>query len=85
MNRAIRKRTAIFLGCVFLFGGRREATAQSPTFDERAAAIERKLEELTRDIRGLREAAGKTEAPTTKVAGASEADLAKIRDEGLNR
>jgi hypothetical protein len=68
-----------------LFGGWHNAIAQSPTFDERAAAIERKLEELTRDIRALREAAAKPAAPKEKVTRASDADLAKIRDEGLNR
>jgi hypothetical protein len=85
MNAATRKRaTTVFL-CLCLWSGWQEAIAQSPTFDERAAAIERKLEELTRDIRALRETTVKTEAPKPKVSGAGEADLAKIRDEGLNR
>jgi hypothetical protein len=60
--------------------------AQSPSFDERAAAIERKLEELQQDIRALRAAAKGDEQPaSSKRTKASDADLAKIRDEGLNR
>src|SRR4029079_4046531 len=61
------------------------ALAQAPSFDDRAAAIERKLEELQRDIRELRELARHDNAPKQRQAGASEADLARIRDEGLNR
>jgi hypothetical protein len=85
MQAAFQKRATILLLCASLSGGWQKAFAQSPTFDERAAAIERKLEELTRDIRALREAAAKPAAPKAKVARASDADLAKIRDEGLNR
>jgi carboxypeptidase Q len=84
MNVALRKRCTLWILWLAI-AGIGPAAAQPPTFDERAAAIERKLEELARDIRALRETAGKTNEPTTKVVGASDADLAKIRDEGLNR
>ena len=64
----------------------RPAIAQAPSFDERAAAIERKLEELQRDIRALRDAAkGDDQPANSKRTKANDVDLAKIRDEGLNR
>jgi hypothetical protein len=62
----------------------RFAVAQSPSFDERAAKIERMLEELQKEVRALRGGAT-TEAVKAKVTGASEADLARIREEGMNR
>jgi carboxypeptidase Q len=85
MNVASRKCYTLLLLFLLILAGVPPATAQSPSFDERAAAIERKLQELQNDIRQLREAAKRDDAPKPSRTGASEADLAKIRDEGLNR
>ncbi|MEX2141093.1 MAG: M20/M25/M40 family metallo-hydrolase [Pirellulales bacterium] len=85
MKIAPQKYCALLLLLLILRAGERHSPAQSPSFDERAAAIERKLQELQNDIRQLREAAKGDDAPKAKLTGASDADLAKIRDEGLNR
>ncbi|MEX2016115.1 MAG: M20/M25/M40 family metallo-hydrolase [Candidatus Hydrogenedentales bacterium] len=85
MNATSQKCSTLVLLLLSMFACSRLAPAQPPSFDERAAAIERKLEEIQRDIKALREAAKSDEAPQPSRAGASDAELAKIRDEGLNR
>ena len=71
---------AILLASLFAFN----TAAQSPTFDERASQIERKIEAIQKELQELRDAAKRPDS-APKKDGASEADLAKIRDEGLNR
>src|SRR5262245_17451906 len=71
---------AALLASLFTF----DSAAQSPTFDERAAQIEKKIEALQKELQELRTAA-KTPVPSPAREAASEADIAKIRDEGLNR
>jgi hypothetical protein len=61
-----------------------DIAAQSPTFDERAAQIEKKIEALQKELQELRAVAKNPDAAPVRD-GASEADIAKIRDEGLNR
>jgi carboxypeptidase Q len=61
-----------------------DTVAQSPTFDERAAQIEKKIEALQKELQELR-AAAKIPVASPAREGANEADIAKIRDEGLNR
>jgi hypothetical protein len=83
---AVSRSFGIVLLLSLVLSGWQAAMSQQPSFDERAAAIERKLEELQRDIRALRDAAKKDQPPARqKLTKASDADLAKIRDEGLNR
>jgi hypothetical protein len=74
--------------CLLLFSWFAAGSAsfgQSPSFDERLRTIEQKLEELQQDVRSLRGSTDKQPNKKPAIHGAGAAELARIRDEGLNR
>jgi hypothetical protein len=85
---SIAKATRSILTALVLIAalfGAQQARGQTQSFEERAAQLERKIEALRLELRELRGEPKSAAAQASQITGASQADIDRIRDEGLNR